>query len=622
MIMKRIHYIVCVCAFLIGIGAHAYAALPGTTCSTAIPLGDNYSAQITGPKTVWYTAWTFDLPLSVYFAPQNDTDPKPEVEMDFSCTSGVYTDSIICSLFCKNSGSGIQFDMPHKPALKETTIEGHKVYYLAIGKEYRDLLLKTGISYNVEVFVKVTYKSAGTISIAPDDMFTNCMDGPKFMHLGDTVNVVSQDVSRHVIVPYVQWQEDSIRYVWNGTAPVIIAVGNECEFDPTDNGDEHILDYVTLQPQDTLKMTSEEVRYYIHSDDVTSEAGMFFAKFYTTGTGVMKIERVPQAPPRGDATLLRYDRTVAIPTDTNKLFAIPYTWDTATIFTTPTNHIFKMYIGTEPDFYLTEAIATYQFHANDAGHWLGLKGEQMQALWTHTTEQYLYVRFECSAKTTLTPAIWALSDCAKKNTVIEINRPSSTLAVEKGSYGAVYYRFYYREWKDGDMKFQWTKSNGTCPTFIGDNCSFGANKNDSHVFDNKTIAKNGSWTIAQADIADYEERVDEEGYLYIRFNPSYAGTMTISTTAPEEQDPAPIVYPASTISVVCNGEKTTDGQAYIVRVSRDQSLSLYSGELSNITSRTPIETWSQTTSDTHVFTLQPGTYSLIGNEESVQINVE
>ena len=81
--------------------------------------------------------------------------------------------------------------------------DGTFVYYLSLGKDYRDLLLQMGISYNLEVFVKVTYKSNGKIAMAPDDMFTNCMDGAKFMHLGDTVRVAAKDKERHVIVPYV-----------------------------------------------------------------------------------------------------------------------------------------------------------------------------------------------------------------------------------------------------------------------------------------------------------------------------------------------------------------------------------------------------------------------------------
>ena len=92
--------------WLLMLGAASYAAQPGTSCANPIPLGKNFQENIvlsgTGTKVVWYTANTFDLPLSVYFVPQNgSSDPKPEVEMDFKCPNeAIYSDSIICSLFC------------------------------------------------------------------------------------------------------------------------------------------------------------------------------------------------------------------------------------------------------------------------------------------------------------------------------------------------------------------------------------------------------------------------------------------------------------------------------------------------------------------------------------------
>ena len=606
---------------LSGLAVNA-APVPGATCQTAIPLGDNYSETISGSKSVWYTAWTYDLPLTVTFTPANGaSDPRPEVEMDFKCPNeAIYSDSIICSLFCPNSGSGIQLDMPHRPALKTGTDEnGDFCYYLAIGKEYRDLLLKTGIDYNVQVFVKVTYKSAGTISIAPDDMFTNCMSA-KFMHFGDTVRVAAQDAGRHVIVPYVQWQEDSIRYVWEGSQPCVLAIANTCEFDPTDALDGNIIDAATLSAgHDTLKVTSTLLHDYVSHPDYPNEAGMYFVKWYSEGPGVLTVERVPMAPPEGDAMLLHFDKQTPVPAnDLNALYAIPFSWDTAVIFTTPTDHIFRMYIGLTHDFTRETAIASYQFHKNDAGHWMGIPAAEMKALWTQATSQYLYVRFECSAKTTVTPLIWDIPACLDKWQ--EIQWPGSTLEVEKGSYGAVYYRFYFPEWKNGDMTLSWTTdASGTCPTFFGSNCSFGTS---SGYLRRITVQKNGNFTIPAADLAAWNEKTDEDGYLYIRFNPGNAGTMVISTTAQEEVDPAPVLYPAATVSVVCDGDPTSAGQPYIVRVSVAQTLDLYPGPADDIASRTPSQSWAQAPGETHPLTLQPGTYTLIGTETKIQIEVQ
>ena len=637
--MKQLNKIVYVCAIalsvLFAVGTPAFAAAPGTTCSTAIPLGDDFSENITGPKSVWYTAWTFDLPLTVYFVPQNETDPAPDVEMDFSCLSGFYTDSILCSLFCKTAGSsGIDMNMPHKAALQSKRLDdGTFVYYLSLGKKYRDLLLQMGISYNLEVFVHVTYKGAGTISIAPDDMFTNCMDGPKFIHLGDTVKVKPLDKNRHVIVPYIQWSDDSIRYVWDGTAPVQVVVSAACDFDPDPSAmDERILQSKPLDKKDTLKVTSDKMKYYLDGNQVPSEAGMFFAKFYTEGTGVMKIERVPQAPPRGGATLLRYDKQTPIPvttpeqmaspvTEPAKLFAIPYTWTTATLFTTPTDHVFRMYIGTDPNFTAETAIATYQFNRTDTCHWLGLKDEEMQALWTNTREQYLYVRFECTAKTTLTPTKWRPSDCVDKSVLITKN---STFAVNSRS--TTVYRIFYADWKDGDMSVYWDQTN-MCKMLVLKNCDVTTtNGNNSSIVYYEELEDRDTYLITVAELADeWTAGLDKDGYIYVRFytTNSLGGKITISTNAPEEEDPAPIVYPSATIAVVCDGNPTSAGQQYNVLVSKDQVLSLYSGDITDIAGVTPMDTWSQTVGESHALTLNSGVYVLRGqDDELLRIVVE
>ena len=77
----------------------------GTSCDDAIRLGSDYTAQITGAGPKWYVGNTFDLPMTVKFYPQNNSDPAPDMEFDFTCTPGVYEDSILNSLFNpENSG--------------------------------------------------------------------------------------------------------------------------------------------------------------------------------------------------------------------------------------------------------------------------------------------------------------------------------------------------------------------------------------------------------------------------------------------------------------------------------------------------------------------------------------
>lgn len=579
------------------IGAMTTNAATGSSCYDAIPLGKDYSEKIDGQKTVWYVAKTFDLPVKVCFTPKNIDLPAPDVEMDFTCKPGVYEDSILCSLFCKNNSTGVTFDMPHKPVL---VLEDNS-YCISMGKRYRDLLLQAGISYNVEVYVKVTFKSAGTLSMVPDTEFADCMDGGKFMQLGDTVEVKSKDKERHVILPYVQWSKDSIRYIWQGTAPVSVAIANTCGIDPTDYTDERIVDRIEMQPGDTVSYTAAQIKYYASFENV--QAGMYYGKFYSNGTGVLKVERIPVAPPDGGAILLEYGKTVSINADDTQLYALSK--DTVSLrFDSPTEYILRMYVGATADFTPETALATYQYAVYEGGHTLMLTADELAALWAKTSGKYLYVRFATNAATTVTPDIWYPSECAKKWKEIL----PGELYIERYGLGLVYHKLVYSKWKGGDITIK-SAINAACPMFIGDTCGFPSNANNSHVLYYKSIGRKSSITIPAATVETWADRVDDEGNLYVLFYTKTAGTITISSTAPEEQDPEPPL-PAATIHVACISEANANIE---VSVSVAQQLTITNA------AGMVVQQWNATTAEAQKLMLNAGTYTLKGDNEQVTI---
>lgn len=609
--MIRLSHIACVCAFLIGMCVQAYAQ-DGTTCYRAIPLGDDFTTTITSPKTVWYTAWTYDLPLSVYFIPSNPSDPAPEVMMDFGCTPGVYADPIICLLFCK--GGTASLDMPHKPKLLTTTVDGQFAYYLSMGKSYRDMLLKMGIDYNVQVFIQVTYKGAGQMSIAPDNMFSNCMDGVKFIHFGDTMQVQPGNADRHVVVPYVQWQNDSIRYVWQGTTPCTLLIGSDCRFAvPFDGLDENVLDVADIQPGGSYKVPSSQIKHYVNFVD--NEGGMFFAKCQSDAPGVLTIEQVPMDPPRGGATLLHYDEEqILMANDTNALFAISQDWVVSTRFFVPTDHIFRMYVSKTADFVPSTADTAFTFTRSLDGHELILDEDVMKGLWKKkaASDNYLYIRFACTARTSLIASQWAPSECITKAKMVEKN---TEVYVNKPEYSVDYFRFRYLDWVNGDMIFGWKNKSAACDVAIADTCSFAVSKTNARVvyyFQTRKSATSGPrpYTIPADTIAKWRERVDEDGYLYIRFNPgTNPGNMTIQSTAPEETDP---VYPASTIAIAC--VEGNPGELSI-SVSVDQHLTLVNA------TGTTVSEWDAVVGTPHSLSLSSGLYTLAGENENLTIQV-
>lgn len=587
------------------VGAITMHAATGKACSDAIPLGKDYSEKIDGPKTVWYVAKTFDLPVKVCFSPQYPSMPAPDVEMDFTCKPGYYADSILCSLFCKGNTTGVTFDMPHKPVLEME--DG--AYCISMGKRYRDLLLQAGISYNVDVYVKVTFNSAGTISMVPDTEFADCMDGGKFMQLGDTVKVKPKDKDRHVILPYVQWTKDSIRYIWQGTAPVTVAIANTCGIDPTDNGDARMVDFFEMQPGDTACYTAEQIKNYAEFEN--AQAGMYYGKFYSNGSGELTVERIPVAPPDGGAILLEYGKTVSINADDTQLFALSK--DTVSLrFDSPTEYILRMYVGATADFTPETALATYQYAVYEGGHTLMLTADELAALWAKTSGKYLYVRFATNAATTVTPDIWYPSECAKKWKEIL----PGALYVESYKRGLVYHKLVYSKWKGGDITI---KSNigASYPVAIGDTCGFPSNANNSHVLYYKSIGRKSSITIPAATVETWADRVDDEGNLYVLFYNSTAGNVTISSTAPEEQDPIepspePIDYPGLSIHAAC----LTTGQGVQISVAMPQTLILTNerGEV--------VKEWEAVVGTAVEINLTTGTYTLKGKKEEMKIHVE
>lgn len=604
-----------------------FAQQDGRTCSRAIPMTKDAeqeftytvtSASTSSPKEVWFSAMTFDLPLSVYFAPDGGASaPAPDVEMDFSCLSGYYENEILCSLFCRTGGnSGLDIKMPYKATLESKTLtDGTFVYYISLGKRYRDLLLQMGISENLKVVVCVTFKSAGVLRLAPDDFFNNCMDGAAFMRIGDTVQVKAKDTERHVIVPYVQWQEDTILYTWNGAEPCRLVVGAKCDFDPSkDNTQDGLVQYVTIQPGETLKVKAEDIYGWVTNKEFPPQAGMYFAKFYSESEGEMKITKAEQSQPDGGATLMRFGTSYALDANSQALYAIPRSWNVDVMFSTPTAHLFSMQLSKTAAFDEADILATYTFKQGQSGRWIGITAKEMQAHWAKVAASvhYIYIRFICTEATSVTGDRWAVSECytkTKDNTIA----PGDVKTVTKNS--TVVYRFSYPQWKGGDMTIAFAL-NSDCNVYLGDTCGMNtstSHKDDAYWLRYASITKSSApLVIPKEEIASWADRIDAEGCFYGMFVTSANSTnrkVTFTTNAPEETDP---VYPAATITVACDGAK----QAF-VQVSQVQTIIVKNeaGEtVKTISDAQPETKYS-------LADLPAGKYTIAGETEEIIVNL-
>lgn len=529
-------------------------AQTGLTCEDPIRVDENYTGTISGPCEVWYTAYTYDLPLNVHFIPSNaNSERSPKVEIDFTCTPGVYADKKLDSLV--NLVDDYDVTFPITLFCDYIEKEGKVEWDLSVNKSYREQLAGFGVPYNVQAFIKVTYYESGRITLKPDELFRNCMENSEYINLGDTINVVANDADRVFVFPYVDWKEgDSIRLVWTGSQPVTIYEAvQECSFSPSTT-DPYLRTSYTISSDEPKKMYSDEMKVAI---DDNIGAGLFYAKIISGESGQLVIEKIPMPSAQGGAILLEYGKTVEV-VDSNQLFYFPITWTDAVEFVAPTTYRMEMYAGNDTEFTAsmddTKVLAYYPFFMEENSRKLQLSYPDLKQLISEATDNYIYVRFRCKVPTTITPMVWTPLSCAAQSLLVVSGRE---IVLPKTNSKNLIFRFRYDDWKGYDITFDWmgTKS---VDLYVADTCAFRLQSTAPHVLVYKKIAKRSLYSIFFEDIDLWADSVDTDGFIYARFNTSAEGTLIIISERPEpEPEPDPVSPCVAASTELKSGDQIT-----------------------------------------------------------------
>jgi hypothetical protein len=183
----------------------------------------------------------------------------------------------------------------------------------------------------------------------------------------------------------------------------------------------------------------------------------------------------------------------------------------------------------------------------------------MQVITNRATDDYIYVRFVSNASVSITPELWEPSECADQSTLI---RPNASFAVVARSSNTIF-RMRHVDWVGYDLTIEW-KGNVNLPTYIADACSYTLSPNSTHVLKYVDVPAKGSVVIDAATVDSWASGVDEEGYLYVRFNPINQGSVIFKSTKPEDVDPEipDPIYDTIT-AAICFGETYEwNGQTY------------------------------------------------------------
>ncbi len=503
----------------------------GQSCDNPIPVNKNYEGTISEPGEYWFTAWSYDLPLNVHFSPDNvNSTMAPEVYVDFTCTTGVYDDPKLDSVI--NGVTSFGIELPVEFLCTEVKRNGKVEWDLSIGSLYRDNLTECGITYNVQAFVKVNFPEAGTISLKPDTVFTSCIENSDYVTLGQTFDILANDSDRVFVLPYSEWKKDSVQFAWEGDASATIWVASlNCDFYPSYSGG-LVWTHYEITSDKSHVLSINDISDAIKNHD---GGGVFFAKVLSKNSGKLTIQKAPLSPIQGGAILLEYGKTVEV-ADSNQLFCFPRTWTSAVEFVSPTKYVMEMYAGNNIEFSTSttdsKVLASYSFLMDGNNRTLQLSYKDLSQLLAKATDDYIYIRFKCNTPTTVMPMVWLLSECAGQSLLVV---PSREINVPANSDG-VLYRLRYEDWMEYEMSVKWNNRVRPVPVSIASTCNFSvttASPNELHY----VSCKMGTTVISVDEVNSWALDVDEDGFIYLRMNPTAGGKVTFSTLKPLEEDP-------------------------------------------------------------------------------------
>ena len=565
-------------ALVVVLFATSMMAQTGLTCEDAIPVDKSYVGHVDGPCELWYTAWTYDLPMHVYFSPDstNQIDYGPDVQIDFTCEEGVYTDHKLDSVI--NILKVLGLSLPVEMMCDRVVRDGKWEWDLAIDEKYRDQLTEYGLTHNIQAFVKVTFYEGGSIRLTPDTAFQSCIEHGHYAQLGDTIDIAANDTEKMIVLPFSEWQKDSIRFVWTGDKPARIWVAeDECRFTPVD-GSVYVKAKYDVDSNTPKKLYPSDMKNAI---DNWIGAGIFYAKVISEGAGQLIVERIPLGAIQGDAVLLKRGESVQLSAHDDRVFCFPKTW-TSTEFLANTQNSLDMYVSNTPDFAPTpddvNVIAKYAFRKEGNKRQLQLSTGDISFLGNKASDDYLYVRFACDKATTLDVAAWSNSSCIEKTILISSGQTISVPASSKSVY-----RMLYKDWANYDFTIQWG-GRSTLSAAVASYCDFAST--DPEVLRRITVKSRNSADVAANMLDSWGTSVDSDGFLYFRLTSERQGNITFTSAKPEEEDPiAPLDPVYTTISeTLCYGESYEwNGQVYAKSGEYSQTFTAANGADSIVT---------------------------------------
>ena len=515
----------------------AMAQNDGSICDKAIYIDSTLVHKVEANVTTWFTANMEDLPLTVYFFPDQIVEDDPFVYVDFTCQPGVYDDENIRALVDAAISMGLYF--PMWAEFQEVEIDGQKAYTMSYERDLYELLLRLGLDYIIPVYVSFTSPVSGSVQMSNIKMATICTDVCQRVEMRDTL-YLQADKENLFYFPVTEWKDKNMSFAWTGTAPIRAYLETDCEFDTLTS--EYTYDFATESNGMYTQLVSVNgINNYIRDAEdgnmyvtfVTSEDGQVYVTDYVDH-GSVTIENCvanrkstaiefPAADVAMEASIP--SKAYRIESDKLKNKDVRLTW--ATTENKLAVAYFANFCGFEIKAADPDVVDTIHFAYSEELQAMvaDIPMERMNRIVNRNTDGWLFMQIYREEAGTFAWDTYEniQPDCDSKSILLQ---PNDSVEMPADYYNTSY-KLVAKDWIGYRHTFTW-KSTHQAYIFIADSCSFPLAPYNVHVGKYMVVNPNDSVSMSVDDIEMLnKEFTDEHGNLYLRLRSTAPGELVV-----------------------------------------------------------------------------------------------
>lgn len=522
-------------AVFVGIVAYGQNSSYGNVCDQAVYVDSTLNQMIEPNETYFFTVNTEDLPLVVYFYPDEEGASEPQVYVDLTCIAGVYEDENVRDIVDFAAAYDVYF--PLSLPFDKLFVDGKTVYRVNYDRSLLDLLSLLGVDYSIPVYVAVKSEVSGSVQVENKRTVSQCYDRCLRVEMQDTL-YLKENEENLFYFPVKEWQGKNLSFTWTGNVGGVRAyIETDCDFDTLTS--EYIYEFSEVDSRGYLvqKVSDLSIDHYIY----TSEDGNLYAMFVpeedgtlyvgdfvdhgsvtlnsclknlkTTAiefpaTGMVLSEKIPSKSYRIEASTLQ-NKNIRLKWKTieNKL-AIAY---------------FANFCGFECQASDPDVIDTVHFVYNEQEQAMiaDIPMDRVNKIVKQNTEGWLFMQIFRKEAGSFSWSEYEIEepDCDNKSVLLQ---PNDSVYLPANYYNTSY-KMPVDVWKDHAHTFTW-RGNRQAYIFIADTCSFPLAPYNEHVGKYMAINPNETLELNEDDM-DYlvEDFADDKNNLYLRLRSDAEG---------------------------------------------------------------------------------------------------